>query len=87
MPQSRKPSTEEHNRPFFATVIGVVVGGQLGYNNKFVWWEIALEIIVGVFCHFVIRNQRVHAGSIMLAFLGSVCLGIAAGTFGVWLHN
>jgi hypothetical protein len=87
MTQPRKQSEGDRERPFLATVIGVIAGSQIGFGIAFVWWQVIGEVIFGLGLHYRIRNQRAHVGSILLAFAGSATLGVAAGSFGVWLRN
>lgn len=87
MTTPRKQSEENRERPLLATVVGVIAGSQFGFGIAFVWWQALIEVVLGIGLHAYVHNKRAHAGSILLAFVGSAVIGVATGSFGVWLRN
>lgn len=91
MPQPHKQSEEDRNGIFFATIFGAMAGTPVGFGLTFIWWLALIGVIVGFGLHVYVRNQRVHAGSILLAFVGTAVICIVASSFGMllcsWLYN
>lgn len=86
MTARQKQSEDERSGLFFATVFGAVAGTNIGFSIPFVWWLAIIEFVFGLALHVYVENQRQHAGSILLAFVGTVLICIAVGPLGLWLR-
>lgn len=84
---THRQSEEDRNGIFFATVLGAIAGTLVGFNSTFVWWQAIIEAIIGFGVHGFIRNRRVHAGSMLLAFVATGLICVAGSSFGIWLRN